>query len=92
MVPSLISYNAIGASTVSRVIDQSEVFEIVGAPEWQIRDGTGVLHDIDMRLLKDGVPFSGNAYVTMIGTVRLGSDTNTFIPTRLSMISKPRQR
>jgi hypothetical protein len=77
---------------MSRIIDQSEVFEIVGAPSWQARDGSGEIHDIDLRLLKDGMPFDDAAHATMIGTVRHGPDRKTFIPTKVSMISKPRQR
>ena len=77
---------------MSRVIDQSEVFEIVGAPSWQARDGSGVVHDIDPRLLKEAMPFEHTAHATMIGTVRPGPDRKTFFPTKVSMISKPRQR
>ncbi len=77
---------------MSRVIDQSEVFEIVGAPIWQARDGSGLVHDIDPRLLKEPMPFADTARATMIGTVRPGSDRKTFFPTKVSVISKPRQR
>jgi hypothetical protein len=76
---------------VSRVIDQSEVFEIVGAPVWQARDGSGLVHDIDPRLLKEAMPFDDTAHATMIGAVRAGPDRKTFYPTKVSMISKPRQ-
>lgn len=57
---------------MSRVIDESEVFEVIGAPVWKARDGSGVVHDIDPRLLKEAVPFDDAAQATMIGTVRPG--------------------
>jgi hypothetical protein len=57
---------------LSRIIDQSEVFEIVGAPIWQARDASGNLHAIDIRLLKDGMPFECDTHATMLGTVRRG--------------------
>jgi hypothetical protein len=76
---------------VSRVIDQSEVFEIAGAPSWQATDGAGVVHAIDPRLLKEAMPFDDVAHATMIGTVRPGPNGKTFYPTKVSMISKPRR-
>ena len=74
---------------MSRIIDQSEVFEIIGGPAWQARDQSGDLHDIDTRLLKSGMPMVATAHATMIGTIRTGPDRKTFFPTKVSLISKP---
>ena len=76
---------------MSRIIDQSEVFEIVGAPSWQARDGSGAVHAIDPRLLKEAMPFDDTAHATMIGTVRSGPNGKVFYPTKVSMISIPRR-
>jgi hypothetical protein len=75
---------------MSRVIDESEVFEIVGAPDWTAQDGSGAIHDIDPRLLREAMPFDDAAQATMIGTVRSGPDRKTFFPTKVSIVSKPR--
>ena len=38
------------------------------------------------------MPFEHAAHTTMIGTLRPGPDRKTFFPTKVLMISKPRQR
>jgi hypothetical protein len=43
-----------GGDSVEPSHRSKQVFEIVGAPSWQARDGSGNLHAIDTRLSKDG--------------------------------------